>query len=449
MSQAVEGEEAVGTAGNTRRTRRRRRSSQLSEVTSADTEEEGSASPRPPSGLAVPTLSGSGTDHSTTRSRRRRRQRYEQRRAGTTVGGRRSSIHSDRDAGTGTGTDTYEDSLESSHDSLVLSKPPLADVGSAVIASGMSMGVLSVRSGSRPGSGRPRSGMVSRRSRRTSSSRGRRVSSARRGLRLKCHYQGHIRVVALTTQQGETSFRSLQQRLAADYGFDVALKYEDQDGDLITLASQNDLNELISLESGTVTVHVTEVSSAVDVSRVLQSPTPATSRSSVQLHPLEDQPVPPTTSAMPHPIHGHGRATPTARGPRGERHMHLLPLSRSRAETPSVPKKMRWQRGQIIGQGAYGTVYLGLNLDTGELMAIKQLDTNALSRKEMMSLENEVNMMRGMYHENIVRYLGTDRADDTLSIFMEYVPGGSIRQLLERFGSFDESVRHAQGGMLL
>lgn len=329
----------------------------------------------------------------------RRRKRSARRKRATprgTSGSRRGG--DGRERGNTTGTDTVEESLDSSGNSLSppSQKPPLADAH-------LGASTRSV------------------------------TSASRKRLRLKCHYKGHIRVVALSTK--ESSFRSLLQRLAQDYGFEVSLKYEDADSDLITLASQNDLNELLHHESGTVVVHVSEVS-PVDVARVLQSPTPAASRSSAHLHPLEALPAPPSSSTVPRPV-----PTPTsARPSRNDRHLHLLPLSH-RAETPGVAKSIRWQRGQILGQGAYGTVYLGLNLDTGELMAIKQLDTNQLSRKEMMALENEVNMMRGLYHENIVRYLGTDRADDTLSIFMEYVPGGSIRQLLERFGQFDESVR--------
>ena len=30
---------------------------------------------------------------------------------------------------------------------------------------------------------------------------------------------------------------------------------------------------------------------------------------------------------------------------------------------------------QVIGQGAFGKVFLGMNLDTGELMAVKHIDT--------------------------------------------------------------------------
>lgn len=63
----------------------------------------------------------------------------------------------------------------------------------------------------------------------------------------------------------------------------------------------------------------------------------------------------------------------------------------------------RWQRGHILGKGAFGTVYLGLNQDTGELMAIKQIDKSEMSPKELADMEGEVKMVEGLSHENIVR----------------------------------------------
>lgn len=38
------------------------------------------------------------------------------------------------------------------------------------------------------------------------------------------------------------------------------------------------------------------------------------------------------------------------------------------------------------------------------------------------------------------RYLGTSRDEEFLHIFLEYVPGGSIAQLLQKFGPFNERV---------
>ncbi len=35
---------------------------------------------------------------------------------------------------------------------------------------------------------------------------------------------------------------------------------------------------------------------------------------------------------------------------------------------------MAWTRGELLGEGAYGRVYAGLNQKTGELMAVKVLD---------------------------------------------------------------------------
>lgn len=43
-------------------------------------------------------------------------------------------------------------------------------------------------------------------------------------------------------------------------------------------------------------------------------------------------------------------------------------------------------------------------------------------------------------HPNIVRYLGSERVDDKLNIFLEYQASGSIAQLLARFKPFNESL---------
>ena len=105
---------------------------------------------------------------------------------------------------------------------------------------------------------------------------------------------------------------------------------------------------------------------------------------------------------------------------------------------------IRWSCGELIGAGAFGRVYMGMNLESGELMAVKQVSLSECeaSRREdhVRALENEVAVLRRLRHVNIVRYLGTERTDDALNIFLEYVPGGSIHSLLVKFGSFGESV---------
>lgn len=48
--------------------------------------------------------------------------------------------------------------------------------------------------------------------------------------------------------------------------------------------------------------------------------------------------------------------------------------------------------------------------------------------------------MQSLTHRNIVRYWGTQRVRDEFHIFMEYVSGGSIATLLEKYGSFNEHL---------
>ncbi|XP_008449571.1 mitogen-activated protein kinase kinase kinase NPK1 isoform X1 [Cucumis melo] len=105
-----------------------------------------------------------------------------------------------------------------------------------------------------------------------------------------------------------------------------------------------------------------------------------------------------------------------------------------------------WRKGELIGCGAFGRVYMGMNLDSGELLAVKQVSiaANSASREKAQAhireLEEEVRLLKNLSHPNIVRYLGTAREEDSLNILLEFVPGGSISSLLGKFGSFPESV---------
>lgn len=47
---------------------------------------------------------------------------------------------------------------------------------------------------------------------------------------------------------------------------------------------------------------------------------------------------------------------------------------------PQLPREndehvqtIRWRKGELIGCGAFGQVYMGMNLDSGELLAVKQV----------------------------------------------------------------------------
>ncbi|KAL7178169.1 hypothetical protein ACSBR2_031338 [Camellia fascicularis] len=89
---------------------------------------------------------------------------------------------------------------------------------------------------------------------------------------------------------------------------------------------------------------------------------------------------------------------------------------------------------------------MGLNIDSGALLAIKQVSIagNSASKEKtqvhIREQKEEVNLLENLSHPNIVRYLGTTIEEASLNILLEIVPGGSISSLLGKFGSFPESV---------
>jgi len=48
--------------------------------------------------------------------------------------------------------------------------------------------------------------------------------------------------------------------------------------------------------------------------------------------------------------------------------------------------------------------------------------------------------MRGLHHENIVKYLGMEVTSDSLNIFLEYIPCGSIASLIKKVGVLTDQI---------
>eukprot|EP01130_Rhizamoeba_saxonica_P015194 TRINITY_DN6774_c0_g1_i3.p1 TRINITY_DN6774_c0_g1~~TRINITY_DN6774_c0_g1_i3.p1 ORF type:complete len:439 (-),score=98.31 TRINITY_DN6774_c0_g1_i3:259-1575(-) len=103
----------------------------------------------------------------------------------------------------------------------------------------------------------------------------------------------------------------------------------------------------------------------------------------------------------------------------------------------------RWQKGAPIGSGAYGRVFLAINIDTGGLIAVKivELDGVDISQSpEAMALHREISVLRELSHKNIVSYLGSSIENNSFNIFLEYINGGSIASLIQRFGRIHENL---------
>ncbi|KAJ7322785.1 hypothetical protein OS493_032970 [Desmophyllum pertusum] len=109
----------------------------------------------------------------------------------------------------------------------------------------------------------------------------------------------------------------------------------------------------------------------------------------------------------------------------------------------SCEEEIFWKKGNVLGRGAFGTVWCGLT-NTGEMIAVKQVELNHSNideaEEQYEKLQEEVFLLKSLKHKNIVKFIGTCLDGGVVNIFMEYVPGGSIASILARFGCLDEPV---------
>ncbi|KAG7093683.1 hypothetical protein E1B28_007341 [Marasmius oreades] len=99
-----------------------------------------------------------------------------------------------------------------------------------------------------------------------------------------------------------------------------------------------------------------------------------------------------------------------------------------------------FQLGNCIGRGQFGSVYRALNLNTGQMVAVKRIRLEGLKEEEVTQLMKEVDLVKRLSHPSIVKYEGMARDADTLSIVLEYAENGSLGQTLKAFGRLNERL---------
>ena len=87
----------------------------------------------------------------------------------------------------------------------------------------------------------------------------------------------------------------------------------------------------------------------------------------------------------------------------------------------------RFEKLKEIGKGAFGTVYIGRNTKTGELIAIKEMAV-----EDCAELEIEYRLLEGVGgHPNVVEVIGYEVGKRHARLFLEWVAGGSLADVLK------------------
>ncbi|XP_063037809.1 serine/threonine-protein kinase PAK 3-like [Melospiza melodia melodia] len=90
-----------------------------------------------------------------------------------------------------------------------------------------------------------------------------------------------------------------------------------------------------------------------------------------------------------------------------------------------------------IGQGAFGTVYKGLDRATGGEVAIKKMSLRGQNRERAV---NEILLLKDKKNPNIVKFLDSFLVDGDVWLVMQYMDGGTLQDVVRQ-------IRMAEGEM--
>merc|ERR1712072_25423 len=83
--------------------------------------------------------------------------------------------------------------------------------------------------------------------------------------------------------------------------------------------------------------------------------------------------------------------------------------------------------------GVFGTVYLALSKRDGSVFAVKESRIQG-HPEQYQKLQKEVEMLSHLNPPNIVSYYGAQISSDSISMFLEYVAGGTLKSQVETLG---------------
>ncbi|XP_073122256.1 mitogen-activated protein kinase kinase kinase YODA-like isoform X2 [Henckelia pumila] len=140
-------------------------------------------------------------------------------------------------------------------------------------------------------------------------------------------------------------------------------------------------------------------------------------------------PLPPTPTPNSSPPLSHSSLAATS----------SLPHSPGRMES-HISSHSHWKKGELLGGGEYGHLYLGFNSETGELCAMKEVSFRSDDAKSTQTFKQAIQLLSCLKHPNIVQYYFSEVVHDKFYIYLEYVSGGSMDKILKQYGNLGESA---------
>ncbi|KAF5360481.1 hypothetical protein D9756_004630 [Leucocoprinus leucothites] len=119
-------------------------------------------------------------------------------------------------------------------------------------------------------------------------------------------------------------------------------------------------------------------------------------------------------------------------------HSRATSSSNSKANPPKALND--YQLGDSLGKGAFGQVFRALNWATGETVAVKEIQLSNIPKAELGEIMSEIDLLKNLNHENIVKYKGFVKTREYLYIILEFCENGSLHNIVKKFGKFPENL---------
>ncbi|KAF9569577.1 hypothetical protein EC968_002474 [Mortierella alpina] len=114
--------------------------------------------------------------------------------------------------------------------------------------------------------------------------------------------------------------------------------------------------------------------------------------------------------------------------------------SKRNAAGDTILASQLFTKQELVGRGAYGAVYKGIDNETKQVVAIKVLNLDT-DEEDVSDIQREIatlSQLKNCDSQNITRYHGSFLNGTKLWIVMDYAAGGSIRSLLQALVRIDE-----------
>lgn len=89
-------------------------------------------------------------------------------------------------------------------------------------------------------------------------------------------------------------------------------------------------------------------------------------------------------------------------------------------------------QGELLGKGFFGQVFKVTHRVTQEVMVLKEL--YRVDEEAQKNFLKEVAVLRSLSHHNVLRFIGVLYKDKKLHLVTEYIPGGSLKELIHDSG---------------